>query len=87
MRTVVSYENVDFLAARTFTYDGEVYKLGQDVKAHEWPSLETLIRTRHLVPVVDDGEELPRQGGVRNRSVAYQKMGIQPPKRSTRKAK
>lgn len=77
---LTQYENVDFLAGRPFTYLGTAYKQGEAVpEAKTFNNLETLVRSRYLIPVVDDySKHAPLQfrHEVKPRELALRKLGI-----------
>ena len=61
-----------FLAAKPFTYRGTPYAMGDEFPQEEANNIETLIRARFIIPVLDDGALKPRHwhGHVRNREQA-----------------
>lgn len=78
---LTEYENVDFIASRPFTYNGTKYELGDDVPdAKGFGNLESLIRSRFLVPVVSETAHKPFQfhREVKTKDLALRKMGIDP---------
>lgn len=78
--TSPNYEAVEFLAARPFIFNGTTYNLGDLVPdAKSWAQLEVLVRSRRLVPVVDDySADAPLQfrREVKTRELALRKMGL-----------
>lgn len=72
------HPNVKFMAGRPFTHDGDDYLPGDMVEpAKGWRNLESAIRSRHLIPVVDDIGDVPAymQKEVKTVDFAHQKMG------------
>lgn len=53
-------EAIYFLAAKNFTYRGEPYVIGDEFPQEEANNIETLIRSRFVIPVVDDVADKPR---------------------------
>lgn len=54
-------ENVRFVAGKNFTFAGVDYTVGDDFDQELAPGrIETLVRTRHIYPVVDDHGDKPR---------------------------
>ena len=54
-------ENVTFICGRNFTYDGQEYEVGADFELElAVGRLEMLVRTRHIIPVVESTTEKPR---------------------------
>lgn len=52
---------VEFICARNFVFNGAEYSLGEEFpQENAGKSLEVLVRTRHLIPVVDDWGNKPR---------------------------
>lgn len=82
-------DHIGFIAGRPFVFNGEAYQVGDEVDAAGWSNLETLVRTRHLIPVVDDPARLPFQfrRTVVTRERAYQKLGKEQPKQTRKRAK
>jgi hypothetical protein len=56
------YDNdaVEFICGRNFVYNGEEYTLGEKFPQEKALNLETLVRTRHVIPVVEDWADKPR---------------------------
>ena len=56
------YKNdaIYFLCAKDFMYDGEDYTMGQEFPEEVANNLETLVRARFVIPVVDDKADKPR---------------------------
>lgn len=88
---LTEYEGVEFIAARDFTYFGHEYKMGDDVPdAKSFKNLESMVRSRRLIPVVAEGQPKPYQFRhvVQEREFARKKLGLDPkPKQTRRKAK
>ena len=82
------YEGVSFIAGKNFTHNGTEYKMGDDVpKAKEFSNLETLIRSRRLIPVVDNySKDAPFQfhREVKEKDLALRKLGLEPKKKAAR---
>lgn len=53
-------EAVSFICGRDFTYNGEQYSQGQDFPQGKALNLETMVRTRYLIPVIESWEDKPR---------------------------
>jgi hypothetical protein len=53
-------EGIFFLAAKNFTYRGVDYVLGEEFPAEEANNIETLVRSRFVIPVIDEGTPKPR---------------------------
>lgn len=51
---------IHFIAARDFTYAGVDYKMGDDFDQDIGAHIDMLVRTRRVVAVVDDSDDLPR---------------------------
>lgn len=49
-----------FLCARNFLYKGHDYKIGDTFPDYEANNVEILVRTRRVIPVVDDYADKPR---------------------------
>jgi hypothetical protein len=49
-----------FLCARNFLYKGHEYKIGDTFPDYEANNVEILVRTRRVIPVVDDYADKPR---------------------------
>ena len=74
---------VGFLASKNFTLLGKKYEVGDEVpEAKGFINLEVLVRTRFLMPVVDNYDELPFQFRrmAFPRDIAYKKLNRTPPK-------
>jgi hypothetical protein len=53
-------EAVSFLACKPFTYRGKPYAIGDDFPQEEANNIETLVRARFVIPVVETHEDKPR---------------------------
>lgn len=51
---------IEFLACKPFTYRGTPYAIGDDFPQEEANNIETLVRARYVIPVVDDLSAKPR---------------------------
>lgn len=83
------YEHVEFIAARDFTWGDISYTMGDDVpEAKTFGNLESMIRSRRLIPVVDDYDKAPVQfrRTVLTRDLALTKLGLNPEMVSHRQA-
>lgn len=69
---------VSFICARNFTYAGEEYTIGEDFPQENATNIQTLVRTRYVIPVVDDLNDAPRHWfrDVRVRSDVLAKLGV-----------
>lgn len=81
--------NVEFIAARNFTYAGKDYEIGESVPQDEIVhSLEVLVRTRRVIPVVESTETKPRHfhREVRIKSDILDRLGVkEQPKKAAKK--
>jgi hypothetical protein len=72
--------NVSFVCGRNFTYNGESYSVGddfdQDVLVGR-TDVDTLVRSRHLIPVVENASDKIRtwHREVKVKSVVLDKLG------------
>lgn len=71
---------VSFVCGRNFTYAGVDYKVGEDFPEEAALNIETLVRTRFVIPVVEDRSAKPRHWHreVRVRSEVMEKLGVAP---------
>lgn len=72
-------DNVSFICGRNFTYNGKDYKAGADFPQEDLVSnVETMVRTRFLIPVVDDMSDKPRHWHreIQQRDIVLEKLGI-----------
>jgi hypothetical protein len=84
-----AYEHVEFIAARDFTWGDKSYTMGDDVpEAKSFGNLESMVRSRRLIPVVDDYDKAPFQfrRTVLTRELALTKLGFNQEMLSNRKA-
>ena len=51
---------ISFLACKPFTYRGIEYAMGDDFPQEEANNIETLVRSRFVIPVVENIEDKPR---------------------------
>lgn len=68
-----------FICARDFTYDGVDYKMGDEFEQDlGMGRIDLLVRTRRIIPVVDDISDKPRHWHhhVRLRSEVSRKLGL-----------
>lgn len=65
-------EGISFLAAKPFTYRGTPYAIGDDFPQEEANNIETLVRSRFVIPVIEEGVLRPRHwhGHIRTREQA-----------------
>lgn len=76
---LTQYENVDFIAGKPFVYNGTVFDMGDDVPdAKRYGNLESMVRSRRLIPVVDEYSKAPFQfrRTVMTRELALRKLGL-----------
>lgn len=55
-----SNEAIKFLACKPFTYRGVEYTMGDEFPQEEANNIETLVRSRFVIPYVDDVQDKPR---------------------------
>lgn len=53
-------EGISFVAARNFTYAGEDFVMGQEFPQEKARNIETLVRARYVIPVLEEGHLRPR---------------------------
>lgn len=53
-------EAIKFLACKPFTYRGEEYAIGDDFPQEEANNIETLVRARYVIPIVEEVQDKPR---------------------------
>ena len=65
-------EAISFLACKPFTYRGTEYSMGDDFPQEEANNIETLVRARFVIPVLEEGALKPRHwhGHIRTREQA-----------------
>lgn len=75
---LIKNDNVSFVCSREFTYAGEQYHLGDDFPQEKALNIETLVRTRYLIPVIDSIDDKPRHWHreVRLRANVMEKLGV-----------
>ena len=76
---LIKNDNVDFICARDFVWNGVQYKLGEDFDQNiEVGRIELLVRTRRVIPVVEDSSVKPRHWHreVRIRSDIEKRLGV-----------
>lgn len=63
---------IEFLACKPFTYRGTEYAIGDDFPQEEANNIETMVRARFVIPIVDDVADKPRHwhGHIRTREQA-----------------
>ena len=69
---LLTNEGISFLACKPFTYRGVEYAMGDDFPQEEANNIETLVRSRFVIPVLDEGYLKPRHwhGHIRTREQA-----------------
>lgn len=79
---LLTNEAISFIVGKTFTFHGVEYEYGtdfdQDVVRVPANNIETLVRNRFLIPVVDSYEDKPRHWyrEIKLRSDVEAKMGV-----------
>ena len=76
---LIKNDNVDFLCARDFVWDGVQYKMGDDFDQDiAIGRIELLVRTRRVIPVVENSKVKPRHWHreVRIRSDVEKRLGV-----------
>ena len=53
-------EGISFVACKPFTYRGTEYSMGDDFPQEEANNIETLVRSRYVIPVLEEGYLRPR---------------------------
>lgn len=75
--------NVTFMVAKPFRCHGKDYNIGDDFPREEMHTVspEVLVRTRHLVPIVEDSSLKPKHfhREVKTRELAEMKLGLRKP--------
>jgi len=87
---LITNDNVEFICGRNFTFNGKDYKLGEDFPQDEaLGRIETLVRTRHVIPVVESYDVKPRHWHreVRIKSEVLDKLGVKQKSESPKKEK
>jgi hypothetical protein len=69
---LLTNEGITFLACKPFTYRGTEYAMGDDFPQEEANNIETLVRARFVIPVLEEGYLRPRHwhGHIRTREQA-----------------
>jgi hypothetical protein len=69
---LIKNEGITFLACKPFTYRGTPYSIGDDFPQEEANNIETLVRARFIIPVLEEGYLRPRHwhGHIRTREQA-----------------
>jgi hypothetical protein len=69
---LIKNEGITFLACKPFTYRGTEYSIGDDFPQEEANNIETLVRARFVIPVLEEGYLKPRHwhGHIRTREQA-----------------
>lgn len=73
-------DRIVFLAGRHFAHGGHRFVPGEEItNARQWPNLESAVRSRHLVAVADDLEQIPHlyRRDVKNRAQMEAKLGLE----------
>lgn len=76
---LIKNDNVSFLCARDFTWLGKDYKMGEEFDPTvDVGRIELLVRTRRVIPVVEDSSVKPRHWHreVRLRSDVERRLGV-----------
>lgn len=60
MPQLLKNEGISFVAAKNFTYAGVPYVMGQEFPQEEARNIETLVRARFVLPVLEEGHLKPR---------------------------
>jgi hypothetical protein len=60
MASVLKSDRIGFLCCRNFIYGGEQYSIGDEFEGSSANNIETLVRARYVIPVVDKLEDKPR---------------------------
>jgi hypothetical protein len=53
-------DKISFVAAKPFTYRAKHYEIGDDFPQEEANNIETLVRSRYIIPVVEELTDKPR---------------------------
>lgn len=74
---LITNDNVEFICGRNFTYNGEDFEVGDFFPQEKALNIEVLVRTRHLIPVVESTDVKPRHWHreVRIKSEILEKLG------------
>ncbi len=60
MPQLLKNDGISFVAAKNFTYAGEEYVMGQEFPQEAARNIETLVRARFVLPVLEEGALKPR---------------------------
>ena len=73
-------EKITFLACKPFTYRGVEYAIGDDFPQEEANNIETLVRARFVIPIVEEVPDKPRHwhGHIRTREQAEEYLNREP---------
>jgi len=65
-------DKIKFLACKPFTYRGTPYEMGDEFPQEEANNIETMVRSRFVIPYVDDIKDKPRHwhGHIRTKEQA-----------------
>jgi hypothetical protein len=57
---LINNEAISFVCAKNFTYAGEDYQMGDDFPQEVAKNIESLVRARFLIPVIESTDDKPR---------------------------
>jgi len=57
---LIDNQGISFVCAKSFKWRDTEYEMGDDFPAEEANNVETMVRSRFLIPVVDDINDKPR---------------------------
>jgi len=60
MPQLLKNDGISFVAAKNFVYAGEEYVMGQEFPQEAARNIETLVRARFVLPVLEEGHLKPR---------------------------
>jgi hypothetical protein len=60
MIQLLKNEGISFIAAKNFVYADEEYVMGQEFPQEKAKNIETLVRARYVIPVLEEGALRPR---------------------------
>jgi hypothetical protein len=60
MVQLLKNDGISFVAAKNFVYAGVPYVMGQEFPQEEARNIETLVRARFVIPVLEEGHLKPR---------------------------
>jgi hypothetical protein len=60
MASVLKSDRISFLCSRNFVYGGHTFSVGDEFPGEEANNIETMVRARFVIPVVDDLADKPR---------------------------